>query len=280
MNGDFDSQMLVFTGSCDQLICLEGNDNLQQQGCATEAGVSFIAESSTVYHVLVYGRATRVLPVILQCRPALHIVPPPNNDCSSARVLNNREPVNATLLDADSPLSDVSGCADTLENEAPGVWFLYEIVERLEDDDELIITTCSPAASLGLVINVFSGSCNNLDCYEVIREADVGEGSLDCNDGNADSVRFTPRPEDTTYLILVQSNVGDDIGGFSIQARTSIFALADNDECESATPLQFGFISAGSTVFATIGDTPPEVCGSAQQSNSPDLWYIGHELQQ
>ena len=176
--------------------------------------------------------------------------------------------------------SDVSGCADTLENEAPGVWFLYEIVQRLEDDEELIIPTCSPASSLGLLINVFSGSCDNLDCYIVSREADVSEGSLDCDDGTVNSVRFSPRPEDTTYLILVQSNVGEDIGEFSIQARSSVFELAENDECEGATLLTIGFIEVGSTAFATAGDNPPAVCDTAQQSNSPDLWYSVHELQQ
>jgi len=271
LNGSFDSQMLVFTGTCDQLSCMDGNDNLQQQGCASEAGVSFIAEPSVVYHVLVYGRQQGDTgDFAVQASTAR--VPPPNNDCNRAILLNNRLPVNTTLLNADPPSADLSGCADTLENEAPGVWFLYEIVQRLEDEEELIIQTCSPASSLGLLINVFSGSCDNLDCYIVSREADVGEGALDC-DGTVDSIRFSPRPQDTTYLILVQSSVGEDIGEFSIQARSSVFELAENDECEGATLLTTGFVEEGSTAFATVGDNMLEVCGTALQSNSPDLWY-------
>ena len=273
LNGNFDSQMLVFTGSCDQLRCLDGNDNLQQQGCASEAGVSFIANPSMVYRIFVYGRqpgATGDFAVQVSSTR----VPPPNNNCNRAQNLNNREPVNATLLDADPPSSDVSGCFSALNYDTPAVWFLYEAEAAIEDDEELIISTCSPASSLGLRISLFLGNCGGLLCMDSPANGvpDEGEGSLNCN-GAADSVRFTPQAQ-ATYLILVQSDFAADIGEFSIMARSSIFGLAENDECENATPLTIGFTEEGSTVFATLGNTPPEVCGNGiEPFNSPDLWY-------
>ena len=276
LDGDFDSQLLVFTGSCDRLICEQGNDNLQQQGCATEAGVAFIANPSTVYYIFVYGRqpgATGDFSV--QAIGAR--VSPPNNECNRAKVIHDREQVNATLLDADPPPFTVIDCDGTLDYGAPGVWFLIDIFEtrtRVEDDEELIITTCSPVDTMGLRISVFLGSCGGLLCnpMPLTRVADVGEESLDCK-GISDSVRFNPQAR-STYFVLVQSAANNGIREFAILARSSTFALKPNDECENATPLEFGFVEAGSTVFATASVNPPSVCGTAFDAfNSPDLWY-------
>ena len=277
-NGDFDSMILVFTGSCERPICVVGNDNLQQVDCITESGVSFRASPSTVYHVLVYGRrvSNETVDFAVQAKSAR--VTPSNNICDTPQLLNNRIPVNATLLDTDPPSSDVPECEgfeSPLDYESPGVWFLYETDDsQIEEGDEVIITTCSPAESFGLDINVFSGTCDVLDCdsVQLLREADEGEGSLACDGGVLNSVRFRPQPQ-SAYRILVQSNDSTVLGDFSIQARNSIFELAENDECETAMPLTAGLVAEGSTVFATAGENAPPVCGTAVSSNSPDLWY-------
>jgi len=277
-NGDFDSRILVFTGSCERPICVVGNDNLQQDDCITESGVSFRASPSTVYHVLVYGRRVSDETVDFAVQAKSARVTPSNNVCDTPQLLNNRIPVNATLLDTDPPSSDVPECEgfeSPLDYESPGVWFLYETDDtQIKEGDEVIITTCSSADSFGLDINVFSGTCDALDCdsVQLLREADEGEGSLACDGGVPNSVRFRPQPQ-SAYRILVQSNDSTVLGDFSIQARNSIFELAENDECETAMPLTTGLVVEGSTVFATAGENAPPVCGTAVSSNSPDLWY-------
>ena len=222
LDGNFDSQMLVFTGPCNQLRCLDGNDNLQQQGCFSEAGVKFIAYPSMEYHILVYGRQPGTTgDFAVQASTA--IVPPSNNDCNHPDNLNlkNSQPIDATLVDADPPSSNVQDCSSALNYTMPGVWFFYETDVHIEEySDELIITTCSPANSLGLIINVFSGECDGLlVCNTVTRITDYGEGSLNCDgDGVANSIRFFLQAQ-SNYLILVQNNVAADVGEFSILAR-------------------------------------------------------------
>jgi hypothetical protein len=48
---DFDSQISVFTGSCDQLTCVDGNDNY----CGSQSLVEFQSIQNQKYHVLVHG---------------------------------------------------------------------------------------------------------------------------------------------------------------------------------------------------------------------------------
>jgi hypothetical protein len=50
-DADFDSQISVFTGSCDQLTCVDGNDN----ACGSQSLVEFQSIENQTYHVLVHG---------------------------------------------------------------------------------------------------------------------------------------------------------------------------------------------------------------------------------
>jgi hypothetical protein len=48
---DFDTHISVFTGSCDQLTCVDGNDN----ACGSQSLVEFQSIQNQTYHVLVHG---------------------------------------------------------------------------------------------------------------------------------------------------------------------------------------------------------------------------------
>jgi hypothetical protein len=52
---DFDSQISVFNGSCDQLTCIEGNDNAASGFCGGRSLVVFESIRNKAYHVLVHG---------------------------------------------------------------------------------------------------------------------------------------------------------------------------------------------------------------------------------
>ena len=193
--------------------------------------------------------------------------------CDNATLLELGDIVNATTIGVNATIStDIPAACSATVPENEGVWFFHETGTRIEDTEQLIITTCATGHPSGLLITLFLGDCDGLLCTDFSLYSDIGEGHLECDDGIASSVRFSPQAQ-SMYLILVQSDVGDDIGDFSILARSEIFGFPDNDECENATPLTSGPIEVGSSIFATVGDNLPEVCGTATPSSSPDVWY-------
>jgi len=200
-------------------------------------------------------------------------VPPPMlTACDNATLLELGGIVNVTTIVANATIStEIPTCGTATVPEAEGVWFSYETGTLIVDTEQLIITTCAADVSLGLLINVFLGDCDGLLCNDFSLYSNFGEGHLEC-DGVASSVRFSPQAR-SVYLILVQSDVGDDIGDFSILARSEIFGFPDNDECENATPLTSGPIEVGSSIFATVGDNLLGECGTATSVSSPDVWY-------
>jgi len=196
---------------------------------------------------------------------------PPLTACDNATLLELDDMVNVTTIGVNATIStDIPACGNgAAVPEAKGVWFFYETGTQIEDTERMIITTC---ATGDLRINVFLGDCDGLLCTLFSPYSNTGAGHLACDDV-ADSVRFSPQAQ-SKYLILVQSDVGDDIGDFSILARREISGPPSNDECENATPLTNGLIKVDSSSFATVGDNLSEVlCGTAQQSGSPDVWY-------
>lgn len=52
-NGQFDTRMRVYSGSCSSLICEGGNENF----CGTQSQVTWCAVNGTTYYILVYGNA-------------------------------------------------------------------------------------------------------------------------------------------------------------------------------------------------------------------------------
>ena len=278
--GDFDSQMLVFTGSCDRLICLDGNDNEGvTPGCGTEAGVSFRTSPNQMYYVLVYGKQSGATgDFALQASPAR--VSPHNNVCKLAISLRRRA-VGECHPSGCRPSSHLTShsCQSSLSYDSAGVWFLFE--SSAETSGEVTITTCSPADSMGRSISVFTGTCDLLECefVDVVAGILPGNETLAC-DGIVDAVRFEPKTQ-LTYFILVQSGsvlssgtffpssggsatagpvssgtlfpsfggsataeptVNDENADFVIQARSASFELAPNDECRAALPLVAGSV--------------------------------------
>jgi len=293
-NGDYDSQMVVYTGSCDHLTCLDGNDNDNDDatpGCGEEAAVRFQAIKSSIYYILVFGRQPGIAgDFALQAKTA-H-VSPANNNCKNAYPLKNIQPMNATLWEADPPSFEIPACQDPYDMR-PGVWFLYES-GNAGIDSEATIVTCSPTKSFGRDITLYSGTCDSLMCDQVtIIEGDNDE-TFDCV-GIINAIQFRPQSQ-TNYHILVQDfgriataspswfgtamptpieQVNDGTANFAIQVKTSKFELVQNDECENALPLLAGITVEGSYTSATSSsDSSLGLCAPVSYDDSaPDLWY-------
>ncbi len=57
-NTDFDTKLRVFSGSCGDLVCVAGNDDMGSANCVTSGAhsqVTFNAAAGTIYYVLVHG---------------------------------------------------------------------------------------------------------------------------------------------------------------------------------------------------------------------------------
>jgi hypothetical protein len=280
LNGDVDTQMLLFSGSCDKLICEKGNDN-EQGRCGAEAGVSFQSLPSTLYYILVYGWDSATAVVGIQATIAQ--VSPSNDYCESATTLPNGRSLNSTVPNANGLSSDVECCnVFCKHDDVPSVWFLFE-----SEVGNTTVSTCSPPNSLGHIILVYSGTCSALDslaCLDELRTIDKVEESWDCS-GTVYSVQFFSESQ-STYRIEVQSatdsfsaltpsselNVthridGDEGNDFAILARSMTFELASNDVCENSSPLASGLIFQGFT-FGASADAATS-CNLAMQFVSP-----------
>jgi hypothetical protein len=68
INGDMDTQLSVFSGTCGQLQCVAGNDDSLNDTCDLKSGASFFAALGTRYYILVHGYGTSTGDFALQVK--------------------------------------------------------------------------------------------------------------------------------------------------------------------------------------------------------------------
>jgi hypothetical protein len=69
INGGYDTQLSVFSGSCGQLQCIGGNDDDNSSGtCNLKSGVRFSATPGTSYLIMVHGYSSSRGDFALQVR--------------------------------------------------------------------------------------------------------------------------------------------------------------------------------------------------------------------
>ena len=120
---DYDTKLYVFTGSCGDLVCIDGNDDTTGCGGFTTE-LEFLSDGNSTYYILVAGfsSATGNFDLTMTCT----LVPPPNDEIANA----------IDLLDVGCPWTDedVAMPAATEEDGtpsgcdisgAPGVWYEF-----------------------------------------------------------------------------------------------------------------------------------------------------------
>jgi hypothetical protein len=158
----FDSQISVFTGSCGQLTCVDGNDD----ACGSQSLVAIQSNQNETYHVLVHGfggaSGDFALLIITTEAPALT----PGGLCASQMIDPDGLPRNVLLadakLEADLPDAHLPLCFSLSENLPPyGLW--YSIVGT---GDSMSVQVDSEVFDLSAMrVSVLSGSgCSNLSC--------------------------------------------------------------------------------------------------------------------
>ena len=106
----FDTRLTVFSGSCDALTCIGGND----QSCGDSSSVNWISEAGTTYWILIHGYFE------LTGNFDLLISEPPRNDvCSGAENIAVGEVIFGSTTNA--TVDDNNNC-DLLQL-SPGLWY-------------------------------------------------------------------------------------------------------------------------------------------------------------
>jgi len=227
---DYDTKISVFTGACDDLVCVGGNDD--GSGCpGFSSSYTWGAECGVEYLILVHGynQSVGCFQLNLSAGPAA------NDLCAGAVAMTVGDTVsgstNGATVDADAQAA--AGCTDSIT--APGVWYSF-----VSGGGDVLVSVCD-AADYDTKLHVFSGGCDALVC-----EASNDDGD-DC--GNYTSELSLATTADTEYLVLV-SGYGDDTGCFDLTVSGLIPPPA-NDTCGGIIEVTIPSTTAGTTSGAT-----------------------------
>ena len=141
-NTDYDTKISVFTGGCDDLICVTGNDDDFDNCTGFQSSVDFATDGDTTFYILVHGfsSATGDFELTVDCTRT----PPANDEIANSIDLGV---VGCPFTDEDVPMPAATVEGGNPENcnidGANGVW--YNITPA--GDGEITATVGSPAGA-------------------------------------------------------------------------------------------------------------------------------------
>jgi hypothetical protein len=251
---DFDTQLSVFRGACNELECVDGND--QDPACGDSSTISFFVESGWIYFIYVLGYSDRRGTFELSVDEEVGLTV--GNQCNIATEI---EPYGSSTLGSTDTLSTTTTAITCNNIFAPGVEAWYHLVGT---GDAMIASTCHPSTSFVAVVSVYAGSdCNSLECVQ-------NAVYYPCEDGQTAVSWTTIDQED--YYILVHGNVADSFGGFFV---LTVDTATDNNSCEDAIgPLEIALPGVPKTFGSTRGATIENNVKSCSGDAGRGLWYI------
>ena len=222
---NFDTEIAVFKGSCDDMECVGGND---QGPCGNPSELTWDAVEGEDYYIVVQGwqsNNTGDFTLDLTCSPipptpgctdpaannydgcatsddGSCIYPPANDLCYDAEYIGCGDVLSGTTVNAN--FDDVGTCETS--NTAPGVWYHF-----IGTGADVTVDICE--APYDSKMSIFEGDCGDLICV-------TGEDD-DC--GNDPSLDFTSE-KCKDYYILVH--------GFSSGTGTFDITLTCSEEIE------------------------------------------------
>ena len=296
----FDSQIVVYSGKCGNLTCVNGNDDVSFDLCqGFNAGVSWNSVAGTIYYVKVYGysavgsfgltayiggpNGSMVDPSAPTPVPAFSSysgppVPAPLNDlCENVPLITSGELVVGTVFGSTNEGFNGDVCGEIDYEYYGGVYYEFVGTGRVHT-----VTTCTGVdaldnAGFNSQLLLYSGTCDanvtNLTCMD--GNLNYFEG---CRGYNA-AIAFQSQPN-VSYFIRVSGDYDDGMADFGLrvdEGDTRIVApVPENDACQNATELQLGTIVEGTTLGATaLPYGSLSFCGDAVDtfSATPEVWY-------
>lgn len=198
---DFDTKIGIFTGDCDEPICVISNNN--QFGCDDKSMVSFFAATGGNYRILVDGAngAEGNFELTVNCD---------NVFCENAELLECGQTIEGTTVN--TPVNIAPQCGSIPNGR--GKWFTFPGNGLCN-----ILTTCyntNPTTDFDTQISVYKGDCNNLTCVDY---NDDGEGNaILCGaTPGASTVDFFAEGGETYYVYL--HGKGTETGNFGIRRQ-------------------------------------------------------------
>jgi hypothetical protein len=154
----FDSQISIFTGSCDQLTCVDGNSN----ACGLQSLVAIQSIQDETYHVLVHGfggaSGNFALQIITEAPPLIA-----GDFCATSKILELGVPRAVSLTDATED-ADVPRCFSWPDDGLPSIGVWYRIVGT-GNTMSIQLDSTVETEFCGSFISVLTGSgCSNLSC--------------------------------------------------------------------------------------------------------------------
>ncbi|MBP8239958.1 MAG: hypothetical protein KAX50_08355, partial [Saprospiraceae bacterium] len=209
---DFDTKIGIFTGSCGNLVCVAGNDDMPIGACTafgTAARIVFDATQGTEYFIYItgYNHWSGSFYLTLTCHEASA-----NTTCATADAIVCGQTVTGTT--SGSP-QQVPECGTPL-NTAPGLWYRYTASQA----EFVTVTTCNPGSDFDTKIAVFRGSCDTLTCIG----GNDDDGASGCELFNANrfsKVNFIAAAGTTYYIYVTGDNTHIGTFQLSLQCTSS-----------------------------------------------------------
>lgn len=258
----FDTKLGVFTGSCGDLSCVDGNDD----DCGLQSSVTFVSSVGVTYSIFVtgFGSAAGDFELSITCEDPLE-----NDICEDALLVECGDVVFGSTEDATT--TSISSCGTTL-NTSGGVWYEFE-----GDGSTVTLTTCNPGTNYDTKIGVFSGDCGDLVCVD--GNDDQGGGfdpacNVTGNGFNRGSTVVFETEDGVSYFILVtgfSSNTGD--FEMTVDCLAPPPPPPTPSTCDDATEFFCGDVISGDTRTGSINTLS---CGPGAANNlstAPGLWY-------
>lgn len=189
LDTSFDSKITIFSSTCDNLNCIEANDNFCGSS-GTQSAVSWFSTYGEDYRILLSGEFGVVdgsYNLVIESRP--------NDDCSTAIGPLSVEENEAIMGNTLQATPDAISC-DGTTNESPSVWYLVT-----GTGSRMTANVCNDTDFLARV-RVLAGSCASQECIAV-------SGIIDCT-VSWDSVEFQ------SYYIMISGQSAGNVGSFSM----------------------------------------------------------------
>ncbi|MDB3977349.1 T9SS type A sorting domain-containing protein [Flavobacteriaceae bacterium] len=207
----FDTKLGVFSGNCNDLICIGGNDD---SGGTAQSKVLFTGAAAQTYYIYVTGFNTSSGEYDINISCVLIPPLPPENDlCENASVIDcgsQSQGDTSFATNTNAP----SACETDLDT-APGVWYTLP----LPTDGDYNVSVDTFGSGFDTKLGVFSGECNQLVCI----------GGNDDFGGTAQSkVLFTGDGAQTYYIYV--TGFGSSSGDYTLNISCEdVLDITEND---------------------------------------------------
>ncbi|CAB9506305.1 CHU large protein [Seminavis robusta] len=253
VDASYDSQLVLYTGSCADLECLAGNDDTSIPGY--NSALEFDSVNGQVYFALVHGYFSAAGFFELEL---IQLVPPDNDECEDAVSLEIGGPAVAGDTSSSNSEADtgLEACGDGPGLGSGGTWYTFT-----GNGLRLLLGV---VASFDSQLALYSGSsCNQLECID---------NNDDTPDPTYQSALFFDSIEGETYYALVHGYFSS-TGSYEIDlTQLTPDVIADNNECDQAVPLEVGEAVEGDT-SQSLEETGIPTCGDGNTLGNSGLWY-------